>query len=209
MACWLGYTEVIIDSPLPRGRHGLSPEEIAADQRRRMLAALGAAMAEKGYVGTAVADILRLAGVSRATFYEQFDSKQACFMASFERHRLRVIEAVLAGPVSGTGVQRFDALLGRYLETLAEEPDTARLYLIEVYAAGPEMLRRRAQLQDDFVNALVAIFDARTKRARFACQALVAVIATMTTTALVDGGPAQLLALRTPVVRLAEQLLGD
>jgi AcrR family transcriptional regulator len=200
---------VTIDSPLPRGRHQLTREEVAADQRRRMFEALGAVMAEKGYVNTTVADILKRAKVSRETFYQQFDSKQACFMASFERHRSRLIQSVMSTPFSGTPGERFDALLGRYLATLAEEPDTARLYLIEVYAAGPEVLMRRAQLQKDFVNTLVAIFHARSEKGRFACEALVAAISAMTTTALIDGGAAELLALHAPLVGLATQLLCD
>ena len=43
-------------------------------------------MAEKGYVATTVADVLRAAKVSRETFYEQFESKEDCFAA---RIRLR------------------------------------------------------------------------------------------------------------------------
>ena len=42
-------------------------------------------MAEKGYVDTSVADVLRRARVSRETFYEQFGSKQDCFIAAFEQ----------------------------------------------------------------------------------------------------------------------------
>src|SRR3954453_9402858 len=41
-------------------------------------------MAEKGYVATSVADVLRAAKVSRETFYEQFDSKEDCFMSALE-----------------------------------------------------------------------------------------------------------------------------
>ncbi len=179
---------------------------MVADQRRRIFEGLGTAMAQKGYAATTVADVLEHAKVSRDTFYQQFDSKQTCFMASFEQHRLRVIEAVLAAPATGTAQHRFAVLLQRYLTALAAEPDTARLYLVEVYAAGPVAIQRRNELQADFVNALAAIFDARSQEQRFACQALVAVIATMTTNAVVDGGAPALLALHAPIVRLAERL---
>jgi AcrR family transcriptional regulator len=45
-----------------------------------MLYAMAEAMTVNGYVGTSVADVLRGAGVSRQTFYQQFLSKQDCFM---------------------------------------------------------------------------------------------------------------------------------
>ena len=50
---------------LPRGRHHLSREEVQASQRQRMLLAIAAAMADKGYAGTSVADVIKRAGVSR------------------------------------------------------------------------------------------------------------------------------------------------
>ena len=42
------------------------------------------AMAEQGYAATPVADVLQRAGVSRETFYQQFRSKQDCFIAAYE-----------------------------------------------------------------------------------------------------------------------------
>jgi len=69
---------------LPRGRHRLSRNDVIASQRERMLVAMAVAVAERGYVRTSVADVIRRARVSRETFYEQFEDKEACFMAAFE-----------------------------------------------------------------------------------------------------------------------------
>src|SRR5215510_7200104 len=69
---------------LPRGRHRLSRAEVVASQRQRMLLAIAAAMADKGYAGTSVADVIARAGVSRETFYQQFSSKLDCFMSAFD-----------------------------------------------------------------------------------------------------------------------------
>ena len=54
------------------------------------------AVAERGYARTSVADVLRRARVSRETFYEQFDNKQDCFLASFD-----AAGALVAGEMSG------------------------------------------------------------------------------------------------------------
>jgi AcrR family transcriptional regulator len=49
--------------------------------RQRLLDALEEGIAEDGYPRTTVADIVRRARTSRRTFYEHFDSKEACFVA--------------------------------------------------------------------------------------------------------------------------------
>lgn len=193
---------------LPAGRHHLTPEEVAADQRRRMLAALGRCMAEKGYAATTVADVIRGAGVSRQTFYEQFTSKHACFMAAFEAVHADVSADIDASPAQLTPLNRFDEVVGRYLDAIARNSDMARIYLIEVYAAGPDALRRRIQLQHDFVAALSAVFDARSPDDLFACQALVAVVSAMVTSVLLEGGgPDDVRELRTPLTALAARML--
>ncbi len=81
-------------TPLPRGRHGLSREQVEASQRLRLMRAMAEVMAEKGYARTSVADILRRARVSRETFYELFDSKQDCFMSAFEQAYAHILDAV-------------------------------------------------------------------------------------------------------------------
>jgi AcrR family transcriptional regulator len=49
--------------------------------RQRLLRALETAIAEDGYSRTTVSDIVRRARTSRRTFYEHFDSREACFVA--------------------------------------------------------------------------------------------------------------------------------
>lgn len=49
--------------------------------RQRLLDALEESIAEDGYPRTTVADIVRRARTSRRTFYENFDSREACFVA--------------------------------------------------------------------------------------------------------------------------------
>ncbi len=94
---------------LPRGRHKLSRAEVTGSQRARMLQAMAEAMAERGYVGTPVAEIIRRAGVSRETFYQQFSSKQDCFLAGLEDAIGRLGTAMSAAlRMDGEPVERFD-----------------------------------------------------------------------------------------------------
>ena len=56
-------------------------DEDKSNFRQRLLDALEDGIAEDGYPGTTVADIVRRARTSRRTFYEHFDSREACFVA--------------------------------------------------------------------------------------------------------------------------------
>ena len=56
---------------------------MAASQRTRLLEAVGATVAEKGYAAATIDDIVRGAGVSKKTFYEHFDDKLGCFLAAY------------------------------------------------------------------------------------------------------------------------------
>ncbi len=51
-----------------------------SDFRQRLLDALEASIAEDGYASTTVAGIVRRARTSRRTFYEHFESREACFV---------------------------------------------------------------------------------------------------------------------------------
>lgn len=79
---------------------------------------------------------------------------------------------------------------------------------MEVYAAGPEAMGRRAALQSHIVDGMAELLDARTDRARFACEVLVAAVSTMVTTPLVTGDHEAITDLKEPVLDLVRQALG-
>ena len=139
---------------LPRGTHGLDPRVVTESQRTRLLEAVGRAVAEKGYAGATIDDIVRGAGVSKKTFYDHFRDKEDCFLAAYEAAAdelfARVREAQ-QGPVSW--LERTRAGISAYLRWLAAEPALARVFLIEVGAAGPRAAERREVLRDRYARA--------------------------------------------------------
>ena len=192
---------------LPRGSHGLTREQVVQSQRTRIFGAMARAMAEKGYAATSVADVLRRAQVSRETFYEQFASKQACFLAAFEAAVEFVFErATTAIGDDDSGVDRFDRALRSYLDTLAEHPAVARLFLVEVYAAGPEAVERRVDLQERFAEAVNRMLGSRTAADRFAVEALVAATAAMVTARLAADDLDGIRALHAPLLELVRDV---
>jgi AcrR family transcriptional regulator len=196
---------------LPRGRHRLTREEVLASQRGRMLTAVADAVAEKGFARMSVADIIKRAGVSRETFYEQFSDKEDCFLAALEagaQLMLGVLGPSL-GDSGGTTLERLDGLLGGYLNVLSEEPSFAKAYLIDAYGAGGRVTERRLQLQQGFVALVTRLLGAESEGDRFAAEAIVAAISSLVTVRVGTGQTATLPELREPLIDLATRLFPD
>jgi AcrR family transcriptional regulator len=145
---------------LPRGTHGLDPGVVAASQRARLLEAVGRAVAEKGYAGATIDDIVRGAGVSKKTFYDHFRDKLDCFLAAYEAASDELL-ARLREAQSGqeAWLERTRAGIVAYLRWLAAEPALARVFLIEVAAAGPVAAERRERLRDRYAELLRDLQD--------------------------------------------------
>ena len=121
----------------PRGRHRLPPEVVARSQRERLLDAAIRVVAEKGYAAATIGDLTGEAGVSRTTFYELFEDKEACFLAAYDGAvELLVRRVTSAYESEERWPERAAAGLAALLEALAEEPQLARLALVDVGAAG-------------------------------------------------------------------------
>jgi len=130
------------DTPPPkveriRARSGLSRAEVIANQRGRIFDGLAAALAYHGYEDTKITDIVELAGVSRATFYEHFESKELCFEAAYEDGVERLAAAVEAAAQGERGWDaQVSAGLRAGLDFLAASPALAHLLLVESLAAA-------------------------------------------------------------------------
>jgi AcrR family transcriptional regulator len=129
--------------PLPAGRHGFSPEQVAHNQRERLIAGLATAVAEHGYNAVTITHITKAAAVSRRVFYANFEGKEECFLAAFEvvvgHIRELIAAAVEAAP---DWPHQAIAAAREVLAFLAAEPDLARLCLVESQSAGPVVAER-------------------------------------------------------------------
>jgi len=79
---------------LPPGRHGIPPDQVAENQRWRLLGAAAEVLAEQGHVNTNSTRVSKAAGVSPATFYQHFDNIGACLLAAYEAATDCVMEIV-------------------------------------------------------------------------------------------------------------------
>lgn len=140
---------------LPSGRHGLTPEAVAASQRGRLLFAMAEAVAENGYGPTSVSDVVERAAVSRRTFYELFPDKEACFLAAYDTGVEVILgqirRDVAALPAVGWR-ERARTAVETYMRVLAGEPAFAWATHVEILAAGRHALERRAAILGVFTD---------------------------------------------------------
>jgi AcrR family transcriptional regulator len=118
---------------------GIAPLLTDRPQRARLLEAMVQAVAEKGYEAATVADAVRLAKVSRGTFYELFQSKEACLLAAY-RLGYEVLDHRIDSAIRDATSWRQELRLGirAYLQTLEHDPLFARVYLIEAAVVWEE-----------------------------------------------------------------------
>lgn len=142
---------------LPRGRHGLSPEFVAKNQRERLIAGLIQVLYEVGYQKTTVSLIGQRAAVSKSDFYRHFESKDDCFIAAYEvaieQVRERVLDACRESAQQDWASRVRDAI-AVLLRTFAEEPALGSIVLVEGLRAGRGVYDRYQAALESFVGYL-------------------------------------------------------
>lgn len=216
---------------LPRGPHRLSREEVERSQRDRLLAGAAEAVAEQGYAATSVADIHRRAGVSRATFYQLFEDKLDCFLAAC-RMASDVVSSTIADELADLAsaddlapLDKLDRVLGAYLQTLVDFPALARVFLVEVYAAGAEAIDARRASLEVFADLVASVLRAGVDGAdagedggsggsvegvddaRMVAEVMVAAVSSMVTNAVGVGDTDRLRDLQEPLMVVASRVL--
>ena len=129
---------------LPPGRHGLSRDYVAQNQRERILAAVADVTSAASYAEMTIEDIVVTAGVSRRTFYDHYKNKDEAFLAAYDEAAAELVEHVMTAIETAEDFAgRARAGLGAFLEFLAARPALSRMCIVEVLAAGPEAIVRR------------------------------------------------------------------
>lgn len=145
---------------------GPAATESATDENRaRILEGLGQAIAEKGYVATTIADIVKHARLSKRTFYEHFADKEACFVASYEAVSTQMMQTVAAAVDPGRPWdEQIRAAARAYFNILEDNPTLARAFLLEVNAAGPRALTLRREIHERFATLLRGLVQSSRKQ---------------------------------------------
>jgi AcrR family transcriptional regulator len=201
---------------LPKGRHGLTREQVADSQRTRLLRATVELVTERGFGQVTLSDLVGRAGVARSTFYEYFADKQQCFLEAYDYASDRVIEYVLAdGPPSpGEFATPVHAYVARLLALCIEEPTLVRLVAADAGGLGPAAAMRQRAARERLADCLVAAraFDVRDEPSlapisHLRAVAIVGAITEVLQHTLSESGPDALPALRPELTRISLALL--
>ena len=116
------------------------------------------ALFEKSYGAISVADVVRLARVSKRTFYEHFSTREACYLATYEALSGTLLDRVEQTVLSEPDVQqRLGAAVQTYLSSLQEVPALTRTFFLEIQLAGPDALTARRKVFQRFAGTLQSI----------------------------------------------------
>ena len=142
---------------LPPGRHKLSREYVAANQRQRILDAIADVTSLAGYTSMSVEDIIATAGVSRRTFYDNFSSKEDAFLAALDVAAAEMVERVqMAYDANRSFARGVRDSLAAFVGFMVREPRYADMLIVEVLAAGPAAIQRRNEVMGRFAEMLRA-----------------------------------------------------
>jgi AcrR family transcriptional regulator len=116
-------------------------------QRSRLLSAAVAAVNEEGYAHVTVAHITERARVSRRTFYDLFDNREACLAALIED-----VVATIEGEIARANLdglswrKRVRGGLLTILSFFDRKPALAQVCVVQALRGGPEVLKRREEI---------------------------------------------------------------
>jgi AcrR family transcriptional regulator len=113
-------------------------------------------VSRQGYEASTVAEVISLIGMSRKTFYEQFEDRRGCFMwvcnqVASSWHE-RAGEAIAEAPA---GRERTAALLQALFEAAVEQPGALRSVMLEAAVVRPGGLELRERAIADW-SAMLA-----------------------------------------------------
>jgi AcrR family transcriptional regulator len=145
-------------------RAGRQGGHVAAMQRRRLLAATVELAYEHGVQAITVATSCERAGLSRRTFYECFDGREQCLLATFEDAVEQTTRVVLEATSQTAPAWQEQARTGltSLLCFLDREPPIGRLLIVEALGAGPQTLEARKRI----LAVLIAFVDQGRLRAK-------------------------------------------
>lgn len=144
---------ILLDSVMPDTE---MIEPAAGSKPAQVLAAARAEFLRHGFAATSMDTIARVAGVSKATVYAHFGSKEELFAAMVATNCRRIAESLAEETLEGLPVRAALTQIGRQFLTFLLSPDTQAIYRVVVsetprfpdlgrrfYAAGPQNTRGR------------------------------------------------------------------
>jgi AcrR family transcriptional regulator len=132
---------------------------VSADEARgRLMLAMAQSISEKGFAQTVVADVVRIARVSRRTFYEHFEDREDCFLAICDAFTAKASELIAeAADPSLPWDQQVRAGIEAHTALLMANPPLTRSFFFEIYSTGERGAAQHRKIHRRFADQLVAL----------------------------------------------------
>ena len=155
----------------------MSPDQVAFHQRARLQGAMVAAVAQSGYAGTTITQIVSLAGVSRSTFYKHFADKEQCFLATYDVIAAMATERISrASRTPADWQERLRAGFECFAEIVLSERDASHLVLVDALGTGHRELDHRERLISTFELMFRQSFQAAPRQAVVTDTTILAIV---------------------------------
>lgn len=126
-------------------KQALSPGLVTLSKRQVILDGVLEAVGAEGYERTSVRTVIDRTGIYRQAFYDNFADKDDCYLQAYDAALARLEIQILAAAAREAGwTGQLRGGLGALLEFLDAEPNAGRALIVEVHAAGPAALAKRA-----------------------------------------------------------------
>jgi AcrR family transcriptional regulator len=149
--------------------NGSARTQVSHAQRTRIVSAMVQLACDQGVESATATKVIRLARVSRRTFYELFEDRDDCLAGAIEDAVALVADRARAAYSNeARWVDRVHAGLLAVLQFFDEEPELARLCVVQALAADTATLTRRGEVLDQ----LALVIDEGRNARRPPCRPL-------------------------------------
>jgi AcrR family transcriptional regulator len=189
---------------LSSGPRKMEAEQVARNQRGRLQGAMVEAVARHGFADTTLRELVSLAGVSKSTFYEHFENKQDCFLATFDFIGLEVerrVDEAVDWPSDLR--EKIAAGIAAAFTVIAEEQAAASLVTVESLTLGAAAVPHRERASAHFEELIRRSFDESPSPHRVTALTVRGIVAGIRNTAyhhLREGRGGELPAAAAPIV---------
>jgi AcrR family transcriptional regulator len=188
----------------------------ATDHKERLLNALTACLTNKLYRDITLADITRAAQVSRRSFYQHFENKDACLLALSSDTSLKIMACIMN---AYSPVDDWPSLTAKvthaYLSFIQEHPALMNALYLETASMGHKGLAARRKVAELFaqflchqVSVRINIGEKIQSINHASAIAVIAGINELILYELMDGNSASLIQLSDTAEKLINRMVG-
>lgn len=143
------------------------------DPAERILRALAAVVAEKGYPSMTIGDIASRASISLSTFYANFADKEEAMLAAVDSGSSQMLATTLpAFRRAPDWPHAVRGAFGAMFAFCAAEPEYTTLGAVDVYAAGRRALEQRDEVMRSMEALLVPGYERKPDASPIAAEAI-------------------------------------